>query len=354
MGELHFVHSQYLTAAAISVAAVFLLYIRYAWRRSGALAWASRTMRGRVYGTARFMAYGLLATAVGGLVALLLLQPFLRTRSYVTKYEPVHIVIAMDASLSMLAQTGMDPCGPSRLQMAKQELNNFLDLLRRQGTDKIGLVVFTRFGYQMVPLLTDDYRLVGRLVGEFGHAEIASGMLLSGTNHWDAVLKSVQLFEPDSGAQRILIILTDGEPDGPEEILAESRTQALSALSASGGTGVYVLGIGIPYELFPIPSKRDARGCPEEYMVQTEGDEAGRLVLTSMDRIFLRMMTQELGGEYWNAYDGDELKNAMRAIVERTRIPESREIQYADRDLSRELLITLMAALLLLVIVKSP
>lgn len=354
-GELHFAHGELLGTAATLVAAVFLASLWHAWRRHRVLRWSSRTLPGSIYSTGRIVLAGFLTTAAVSVIAGLLLQPYLRTQTLRTEYEPLHIVIATDASFSMLSQATVEPCGPSRLRMAQNEIFKLLDFLQERKTDKVALVMFTRFGYRLIPVLTTDYNAVRKVLGEFTEAEIASGGLLSGTNHWDAVKESTIIFEPGSRSKRILIIVTDGEEDGPPEILKKSREEALKAKSELGEMSVYIVAIGesISYP-FPIPLKKEANGCPAEYMVQKEGEGEGTIVMSQSEPWFIRALAVQMGGEYIRAWDGNELTEALRNIVERERISISQKALYTDRDLSRELLLALLAVLVLLVIVKSP
>lgn len=354
MGELHIVRLDYVWAAIAAVAAVLFINLWLVYRRSRVLTYVSRTNPGRIYGTERVIIYGLLVTAASGVIALLLLQPFLRTMVTHKIYEPLHFVVAIDGSYSVLAQARWDPCGPSRLSLAKEQVGNFLTMLERESVDKIGLIVFSRFGYRLVPVLTDDYQVVRRVLRDFSEVEIAEGGLLSGTNHWDAVLEATKIFEEDSQRKQVLIILTDGEPDGPPEILDKSRQEALTAVSSMGGLSTYVIGIGYPYEKFPIPATKDSRGCPTMYMIQEEGEDEGTIVMTSMDSMWVRAMTRQLGGDYMHAYSGDELTGMLKGIMLRERVAIGSRTSYADRDLSRELLIALLVLMPLIVIAKSP
>ncbi len=350
---VEFTHASYLYHVIFASLAILVAYVVLMWRRAGKLRAYSRNISGRIYRPIRVLIYAHVLALIGFGIGLLLLKPYLRTEELYIEYQPNHIVLADDKSLSVLAQATDDPCGPSRLDVAQQEVAEFMEMLEEQKTDKIGLIIFARFGYRVIPVLTRDYRLVSRVLNEVQEAEIQNG-LLQGTNHWDAVLEATKIFDKKAANKKILIILTDGEPNGPEEILADRRVRALKALSELGEVSTYIVGVGDPSLDYPIPKSRDEEGCPIEYYAQTEGSETGQIVFTRPDVNELEMMSRELGGTYIHSFASGELANVMHDIVleERVAIGEQTNVTY--KDLSRELAIVLFFLTIFLVVIKSP
>ena len=95
-----------------------------------------------------------IASGVFGLLGLSLLclaasQPECGTRSVQAKRYGMDVVIALDASSSMLARDVQ----PSRIERAKLELSGLIDRLKG---DRVGIVVFAGDAFVQCPL-TNDY-----------------------------------------------------------------------------------------------------------------------------------------------------------------------------------------------------
>ena len=352
--SIEFTHPSYLPHILIASALIFGFYLALIWRRNRALRRHSLLNQGRIFSAVRLLAFSCAVALIGLGIGFLLLKPYLRSREALPEYEPLHIVIAVDASLSMLAQATADPCGPSRRDVAADEVDAFMTSLEAKRTDMVGLVVFARFGYRVVPVLTSDYRLFMRVFREVMGEDFIQWGFLQGTNHWDAALESLKVFQSDMARKRVLVILTDGEPDGPSKILNERREQALKALSEFGEVSLYLVGIGDPGTRYPIPLARDARRCPIEYYVQTKGENIGQFLLTAPDTVELGILAEELGGTYRHSRTGSELRDMLQDIVERERVSIGTKYHETYHDLTTYLIWTILTLLMVAVITKSP
>ncbi|MDO8558398.1 MAG: VWA domain-containing protein [bacterium] len=351
MDSIAFTHGAYLPyvlAAAASILVICLLAVR---RRNKILAMRG-SYAGRVFRTWRLFLYACAISLVGLGIGVLLLGPHAKLTEPQTEYEPLDIVIARDLSLSMLAQASDDRCGPSRFTVARQEEKEFLRMIEERGVDRLGLVVFSRFGYRMVPVLTRDYVFFRRVSGTIDEELIPD--LLGGTNHWDAALEATKIFKKESPHKRLLVIMTDGEPDGPPNILAERRVEALTALSELGKVSVYIIGIGDPAVSYPIPKTREKNGCPGELYVQTEGEEVGQIIFTKPDTVSLAMLASELGGTYRHSRTGSELAGMLHNIVTEERVPIGTKYVTRYQDLTKYVLWGTLGLLFISVLLKSP
>jgi len=144
----------------------------------------------------------------------------------VVKQQGVDVVLALDASLSMLATDEK----PSRLQAMKQEIDRLRDL---SPGDRFALLAFAGRSYILTPLTVDNsaldlflQNLDPSIVGQ-GGSSLASA-LRQATN---------LLALNKSQGDKAIILMSDGEGfDNPEEVLAEAQRarEMGSPLSPSG------------------------------------------------------------------------------------------------------------------------
>jgi hypothetical protein len=270
-------------------------------------------------------------------------------------FEPFQIVVSIDISKSMLAPSTSDPCSPSRLELAVQEVENLIDVLEQQASDRVALVVFARFAYPAIPVLTDDYQLFRRRLEKETLRENVLSMP-EGTNYWHAVEQSVPVLDLEKPHKKMLVILTDGETDAPKEVLALSKTEAFRAISQTG-IGVYVVGIGEPGMRHPVPVKRRADGCPDKgqgYMVQTEGPDKGRVMTTATDTGALMALAEELGGAHVHSRTGSDLADKMKIILEDARVKVGLKYKTTYMDLSEYMIMFVLFMMAVLVTLKTP
>lgn len=181
-------------------------------------------------------------------------------RTELVKRTGIDLVIALDASNSMLARD----VKPSRIERAKLEVTALLD---RLGGDRVGLVVFAGESFIQCPLTTDY--AAARL---FLRAIEPVSMATQGTAIADALYEAKGVLEGGGrgDAAKAVLLITDGE---------DQRGDALEAASALGDAGIriFAVPVGSP-EGEPIPLL-DRNGNLEGY----KKDKQGRTVLTRTD-----------------------------------------------------------------------
>ena len=149
-----------------------------------------------------------------------------------SKQESLDLVIALDVSLSMLAED----VAPSRLARAKYEISSLLSEL---SGDRVGLVLFAGDAFLQCPLTT-DYSAV-RL---FLDAAVPSVIPTPGTDLPRALRVSYRAFETrgtqaeatDARAQAVLLI-SDGENhlDGLERMVDQADERGIRLFAAGVG-----------------------------------------------------------------------------------------------------------------------
>jgi Ca-activated chloride channel family protein len=238
-----------------------------------------------------------------------LARPQLGTRMTLMKREGVDIVVAMDCSLSMLAEDFK----PSRLEKAKQEVNGLIS--RLQG-DRVGLVAFAGVAFIQCPL-TLDYSAAQMFL------DIMDVNLIPkpGTAIGEAIRTSIKAFNQKERKYKVLVLLTDGEDHDSDPLGAAEE-------AATEGIRIYTIGIG-SVQGEPIPLK-DVRGGVEGY----KKDQEGTVVVSKLDETTLQKIALTTGGKYYHATSGEmELDKIYDEIskMEKKELEGKLMTQYEDR-----------------------
>ena len=205
--------------------------------------------------------------------------------------EPVfdqsrEILLAVDLSRSMLTPD----VKPSRLDRAKLLMESLLEKL---SGERVGMVVFAGTAFLQSPL-SADYEILR----EFMPA-LAPGFLPEGGTNYDALLEaSLQAFGNGAGADRFLVILSDGEAtdDAWRSRLDDLRKKGIRVIGLGVGTAA---GAMIP----------DGSG-------QFVKDERGAVVLSRLESATLEELARATGGVYRDASAWVDLAALVRETVE--------------------------------------
>jgi hypothetical protein len=367
LGIIQFGHPDFLPYILVAVAAA--VTASFIWfRRRMAIVRFFGINHGRIYSRKRIFFFLIVFCLITIGTALVFSEPYVATKKKQDVFAPLLIVIAQDISKSMLAPTSSDSnnesidleqdllCIPTRLQVAKQEVMSFIEVLEQQQTDKVALVVFARYAYPAIPVPTSDYLLFKR---RFQKETLLENVLTmaEGSNHWAGVERALQVFDSGLPYRKLVIVVTDGDPEAPPEILAQSKKEALDRLKRSKDVRVYIVGIGEPGISLPVPLVWQANGCPDPeggYMKQTAGSEEETIMFTRTDSERLQAFVNELGGTYIHSAQESDLADALKKIVIRERVKTGVKYETVLIDLSEPLLWILLSLLGLLVILKTP
>jgi Ca-activated chloride channel homolog len=236
-------------------------------------------------------------------------NPQIGTKLEDVKREGVDIIVALDVSKSMLAED----IKPNRLQKAKHELSQLIDLL--QG-DRIGLVAFAGIPHVQCPL-TLDYSAAKLFLGIIDIDLIPQ----PGTAIGSAIEASVKAFNSEDRKHKVLILITDGE---------DHETDPLEAakVAEQQGVKIYTIGIGSPQGV-PIP-EYDRYGRSSGF----KKDKQGGVVTTKLDVLTLQKIAFQTGGKFYQATSGEaELDEIYKEIaeLEKKELVSKQFSQYEDR-----------------------
>lgn len=166
--------------------------------------------------------------AVALLAGVALAGPRWGTESAIVTGEGIDVVLALDASLSMLATDER----PNRLERVKQEVRRYRDLAP---SDRVALLAFAGRSYILTPLTVDDGALElfldnldPSIVGQ------------AGSSLARAVTQGTDLLVSSKGtSDRALVIMSDGEAFEPIE-----DVRAAASRAAENGIAVVTVGFG--------------------------------------------------------------------------------------------------------------
>ncbi|UCH84206.1 MAG: VWA domain-containing protein, partial [Candidatus Latescibacterota bacterium] len=247
---------------------------------------------------------------LGGYVLLVmgLAGPQLGSQLVKVEREGIDLVIALDTSLSMLAED----MKPNRLERAKQEIVDLIDGLKG---DRVGIVVFAGDAFVLCPL-TVDYN-AALMFAQTADIDVVSK---PGSAIGKAIDKSVGLFPLSREADRVIILVTDGESH-------EGDPVAAAEVAAEEDIRIYTIGIGNPTgELIPM---RGTDGSIGGY----KKDSSGETVLTRLDEESLQRIARVTGGQYLPATrEGLELKVLYKEISGLDKQSIEGEFMEAKRD----------------------
>ena len=239
-------------------------------------------------GTSRWRAVRLAAAAA--FAALALAGPRWGVENIVVRGQGVDIVLALDASLSMLAQD--QP--PSRLEVMKQEVRRLRAI---SGADRVGVLAFAGRSYILTPL-TVDAGALNLFLDNLDPSVVGQG----GTSLARTIRQGISLLSAStSGSDRALIVMSDGEAHEPVSDVVEAATLARDANIALITVGFGTLEGG------PIPEVVDGR-------IVNHRDENGAEVRTVYAPDNMRAAAEAAGGTFIDASETDKAAKIHRAL----------------------------------------
>jgi len=214
------------------------------------------------------------------LLILAFANPRVGSRLVEVKRQGVDIIVALDVSQSMRAQD----ISPSRLEKAKHEVAGFIQRLKG---DRIGLVAFSGAAFLQCPLTT-DYSAARMFLDV-----LDTGLIpVPGTAVAEALKTSINAFLPGQTAQKVIVLITDGEDH-------ESKVQSAAEDAADKGIIIFPVGMGTP-QGEPIPITDD-QGRNEGY----KKDEGGQVIVSRLNEDLLTEIADITGGAYYRGTPGE-------------------------------------------------
>lgn len=205
-----------------------------------------------------------------------LARPAWGVEQEVIQTEGLQIVFAIDISRSMDA----NDVSPSRLSRARLDV---LDMLNELEGNDIGIVLFAQEAFSYMPL-TYDYT-----AAEIFIEGISTSMVtFQGTNIPVAIERAMGAFETRSQAQKIIILMTDGESHEGDAIIS-------AQLASEESIRIYTIGYGTETGS-SIPIYNDTGNLIGYHTGNESG--SGTIVNTVLNVDLLQGVANETGGFY--------------------------------------------------------
>lgn len=265
---------------------------------------------------------GLTALRLGALILLILAfaRPQAPVEDSQVESEGIDIVLAIDASTSMLAEDfTIGNQRKNRLVVVKDVVKDFI---KGRKNDRIGIVAFAGRSYVVSPLTLDYGWLVQNL------ERVEAGMMEDGTAVGSGLSASLNRLKDTTAQSKVIILLTDGR-NNAGKMSPLTAAEAAKALDIK----VYTIGAG----------SRGAVPYPRNFF--------GKIIYESiqldLDEETLQKIADISGGNYFRATDTESLRSIYRQIdeMETTVIEEEGFHEYEEL-----FLLFLIPGLLLLIL----
>ncbi len=245
--------------------------------------------------------------AAVGCLALALMQPQWGKRWQDVPRRGRDLMILLDVSRSMLARDVI----PNRLQRAKIDIKDLVQVLHQEGGHRLGLVVFAGRASLQCPL-TLDYAFFLQKLNQVGPETVGRGGTLIG----DAIRRALHGFGTLEHNYKDIILITDGEDH-------ESFPLEAAKAAAQAQVSIYAIGLGDPRVGTRIPARDD----PEKpAFVQYQGQD----VSTKMREDLLLEIARITGGAYVPA--GTRSIELDRIYMENLAPKARRDLDVAARE----------------------
>ncbi|MFT4155219.1 VWA domain-containing protein [Parafilimonas sp.] len=285
-----FEHPAYLTGLVIIIPLALLLFSVLQWKKKVKKALGDEKLINQLTKNYDDKKYKLKFILIATSILLLIIAAANLRKPVVGKEEKragIDIMIALDVSKSMWAED----VKPSRLDAAKQFVNNLIDKL---DDNRVGLVVFAGRAVLQMPL-TSDFA-VSKLYVSNASPEAAP---VQGTVVGDALRLCAGSFNSEEKKYKAVVLISDGEDHDPG---SEAILQQLS----DNGIIVNTVGVG------------SVNGAPimEPGTNAYKVDRNGQTIISKLNEEELRKIAQQTGGAYFHLDNAGSSPSNIAAILD--------------------------------------
>ena len=230
-------------------------------------------------------------------IVIAMARPWGGVKDEKSEKEGIEVMLAVDASNSMLAPAGSSENGPDRMRTAKLILEK---IINRLDNDRVGLIVYAGGAYTLVPV-TSDYVSAKQFLNSIDPSQISN----QGTNIAEAVSLASRSFTDDKNIGKAIILVTDAEDlEDKEGVMNSVKTAAKNHIQ------VDVVGIG---GTTPVRIPMDGSYVRDM--------ETGEIVETSLNEDLAMEIAEKGKGIYVNASNSgavNELEKQLDTVKKST------------------------------------
>lgn len=279
MNEIEFGNWAQTQWIALVFACAMLTVWSLRWKRNARLRFASREIGSRIF--ARPIRHDMYRGGSVLVVMLLLIAALVDLRWGMVQQEVpqegIEVIFLLDVSRSMLAED----VSPNRLARAKQMIKDTVDEMTG---DRIGLVIFAGEVRQHIPL-TNHYADFKQMLDEVDPEILNRG----GSRLGDAITIACNGFLEQSGQQKTIVLLTDGEDQESKPI------EAARGANEKHGVRIFAVGLGDIETGARVPSSAPSPGSGNSGKYVTHN---GQQVWSRLDGRVLAEVAGATGGAY--------------------------------------------------------
>lgn len=244
----------------------------------------------------------ILYTAAFILTVVALARPQNQNSTVEQSAEGIDIVISMDISSSMMAED----IKPNRLIVSKELAGDFID---KRLSDRIGITVFARESFTVVPP-TLDYNLLKNML-----ETVDVGMVRDGTAIGMGIATAINRLKDSNAESKVIILMTDGMNNA-----GEIDPITAGELADSFDIRIYSVGVG-------------SRGTAPYPVDDPIFGRRYQNVQVNIDEDMLTQISEQTGGKYWRATNAEEYEQIYDEIdqLEQSEIEEIIYIDYEER-----------------------
>lgn len=272
------------------------------------------------------------------LLIVALARPRLGNERFAVRNKGIDMIMVLDVSGSMQAidvpenitsQAALEQALKSgklknRLDAAKSELSKFI---QNRPNDRIGLIGFAEYGYNLSPPTLDHDWLIAAL------SPLEPGVIGDATGIASAVASGIRRLDKSTAPRRVMVLFTDGKNNVNHRL----TPLATAELAKEKNILIYTVGIG-----------------GNNAFVLQEGLFGSRYVRYpgEFDEKLLLEMANTTGGKYFRAADEQAMNSVMQEInaLEKTNFEQPRYIEYQEYA---PVLIAIAGILLLLALISK-
>lgn len=201
----------------------------------------------------------------------------------------IEVVVAVDASNSMLASSTDSPDAPNRMVTSKLLLERLIDNL---GNDRVGLIVYAARAYTLIPV-SSDFTSAKTFLNSIDPSQLE----YQGTNISEAIRAAVESFSQNKEIGKAIILLTDAEE-------LENSDDVIAAVSEAKKKNIQVNVIGV--------GSQNGGVIPVGNSVLT--DASGQVVTTRLNEDLGKKIASVGNGVYVNAANSDALSRLQKQL----------------------------------------
>lgn len=250
------------------------------------------------------------------------INPQIGSKMTEAKQEGIDLMIAIDVSNSMMSED----IKPNRLERARRGVSQLIDKLYG---DRVGIIVFAGDAYVQLPITTDFS--AARMFLNTIDTDIVP---VQGTSIGAAIDMAMESFDFENGAQKAIIVISDGEDHEAAAMDAAKR-------AAEKDVVIHTIGMGT-VQGGPIPVYNGS------HQTGYKKDKQGNTVITRLDEKMLQDISTAANGKFVRASTAQMGINVLLEEIDAMNKAEFGSVSYSEYEDRFQIFLVIALVLLLI------